>query len=87
MARDDSARLRALTAELGFTSVKMPNRDTWRLIDTVTAKAAINPAIEAEGFRTAAAIRFLQKLKRERSREERGRLAALVRKPRLVKRS
>jgi hypothetical protein len=50
----------------------MPNRDTWQLIDTVTAKAAINPAIEAEEFRTAAAIRFLQKLKRERSREERG---------------
>ena len=69
MARDDRARLRSLAGELGFTPVKMPNRDTW-LMDDVAGKAAINPAIEAEGFRTVSAIRFLQKLKRQRSPNE-----------------
>jgi hypothetical protein len=68
MARDDRAKLRGLAAELGFTPVKMPNRDTWRLIDDATGKPAINPGIEAEGFGTASALRYLQRLKRQRAR-------------------
>jgi hypothetical protein len=60
--------LRGLAGELGLTLEKMPNRDTWRLVDYATREALTNPAIDATGFRTADAIRFMQKLQRERAK-------------------
>ena len=87
MARDDGAKLRGLAAEVGFTPVKMPNRDTWRLIDHATGKPAINPAIEAEGFETASAIRYLQKLKRKRSQNQTVQVSAPLRMRRTLRRS
>ncbi len=68
--RDQRAKLRGLAGELGLTLEKMPNRDTWRLIDYATGEALTNPEIEATGFRTIDAIRFMQKLQRQRAKPQ-----------------
>ena len=67
--RDDLARLRGLAGELGFSLLRLPPRDTWKLIDDKTGKAVMNPVILAEGFRTPDALRYLAKLKRQRDRQ------------------
>ena len=63
--RDDSAKLRGLAGELGFDLVKLPNRDSWQIIDTHGTPLR-NPKIDATGFRTREAIDHLGKLKRDR---------------------
>ena len=68
-ARDDTAKLRGLCGELGFSLLRLPPRDTWKLIDDKTEKAVMNPVFLAEGFRTPDALRFLTHLKRKRERE------------------
>ena len=68
-ARDEMAKLRGVCGELGFSLLKLPPRDTWKLIDDKTGKAGMNPIILAEGFRTPDALRYLAKLKRQRDRQ------------------
>ena len=67
--RDQMATLRSLCGELGYELVQLPNRDSWKLVDEKTGEPLMNPVILAPGFKTADALRYLAKIKRQRDRQ------------------
>lgn len=44
-------------------------RDSWKLVDETTGEPLMNPVILTPGFKTADAMRYLAKIKRQRDRQ------------------